>query len=537
MELSAEFHSFEPGNIVLDFLRMKKPVINVELRNDSTVAATGTDSNANAFQLKGFEIEDPDISITVPAGDEKIMVTSSGKGISGAGLSVSRNAGIKLVELEVLKSSMEKMIVRSDSTEIFNADSVNFNITSVKRSGNDPAEMVMENFHIGAVTLNRYIRGDTVELHTGGITLGRIPDFVLQKDSLLNTAFKIPPAKILPSSFFYRTTEKNVGIHQFSVDTREGYFTWDSLELTNRLSRDSFFARQPFEKDYITFSTGKLRADDLRPVVYGKDTTVYMRKLTLDPLHLKVERDKRMPDDTVSYRPLMVQMLKKIVPFPLKIDSVRLEHSEIRHNVLKEKSGNEGSIFFTDINGYIFNVRTFDYKENDSIRIALESKFMGKGQMTFAFRQDYTDSLQGFLMGARMGAFDMKELNRLITPMFNVKINKGELKTLQMRVNGNDRLAYGSMDMYYDALKLSVMDENDRRKKFYSFLVNILVRTKNSKTGIVYAERLREKSVFNYWARISLNGLLTSLGVRKNGAQVRKFYRGLKKQQLPENIF
>jgi hypothetical protein len=91
--------------------------------------------------------------------------------------------------------------------------------------------------------------------------------------------------------------------------------------------------------------------------------------------------------------------------------------------------------------------------------------------------------------------------------------------------------------MYYDDLKLSVMDENNRKKKFQSFFVNLLVKTKNSKTGIVYQERLREKSVFNYWARISLNGLLTSLGVKKNSAQVRRFYRGLKKHQLPEDIF
>ena len=102
--------------------------------------------------------------------------------------------------------------------------------------------------------------------------------------------------------------------------------------------------------------------------------------------------------------------------------------------------------------------------------------------MAFAFRQDYTDTLQGFLMGARMGKFDITELNRLITPLSNVKINQGKLKTLQLKVKGNDRLAYGSMDMYYDDLKLSVMNEENKKKKFQSFLVNLLVRTKNRKT-------------------------------------------------------
>jgi hypothetical protein len=70
-----------------------------------------------------------------------------------------------------------------------------------------------------------------------------------------------------------------------------------------------------------------------------------------------------------------------------------------------------------------------------------------------------------------------------------------------------------------------------------SWLANLFVRGKNNKTGIVYAERLKEKSIFNFWARISVNGLLTNLGVRKNGKQVRKFYKGLKENQLPPDLF
>ncbi len=536
MVIKTEVHSFEPGDIDIGYLGMNKPVIRLELQHDTLNNVT-TDTFSNSITLNEFRLTDPDIFIGVGNASEQISIITSGPLITGGGFYLGKYSGDRLIQLKRLNTSLGNLIVKSDSSEIFNARSVHLETSLLEKGGKDPIIMMLQKFQVGAVNLNRYIKGDTIELHTGGITFGSIPNIVLQKDSLLNTAFKIPPAHILPSSFFYRTAEKNIGIHEFSADTEAGYLTWDSLEVTNRISRDSFFQRQPFEKDYITISTGKLRADDLRPVIFGQDTTVYMRKLTLDPLYLKVERDKRMPDDTVTYRPLLVQTLKKIIPFPLKIDSVNLRHSEVRHNVLKEKSGNEASIFFTDISGYIFNLRTFDYKENDSLRIALESRFMGKGEMVFAFRQDYTDTLQGFLMGGRMGGLDMKEMNRLITPLFNVKINKGYLKTMQLRVNGNDRLAYGSMDMYYDDLKLSVLNDENRKKKMTSFLVNILVRTQNRKTGIVYAERLRDKSVFNYWARISMNGLLTSLGVRKNGAQERRFYKSLKKHQLPANIF
>jgi len=535
--VKTEFHSFEPGNINLEYLGMERPVIRLDILKKDSSKDISADTSSRQFTLKEFNLTEPDIIIGMGNQEEKIVFNSQGKTLSGGGLSITDKAGLRIVELNQFNGKLDKVIVNSDSAEIFNANAVEFDLKSLERIGSAPMQMRMDNFTVGAVNLNRYHKGDTIELKTGGISFGSIPKFVLQKDSILNTAFKIPNAKIFPSDFFYRTPEKNIGIHQFSADTKAGYLMWDSLEITNRLTREEFWAKQPFEKDYLTVSTGRMRADDLRPVIYGSDTTVYVRKLTIDPLYIKVERDKRMPDDTVSYRPLLARTLKKIIPFPLKVDSINLLRSEVRHNVLKEKTGNEGSIFFTGIKGHIINLKTFDYQEHDSLRMALECLFMGQGNMVFAFRQDYIDTLQGFLLGARMGSLDMKELNRLITPMFLVRFDKGKLKSLEMRVKGNDKLAYGSMDMYYDGLTLSVLNEEGKKKNFYSFLVNLIVRTKNNKTGIVYAERLREKSIFNFWARISINGLLTNLGVRKNSAQERRFYRSLKKHQLPQNIF
>ena len=534
--IKSESHAFNHGRVFIDYLGMEKPVISLNI-NEKRKDEEDVDTSTVTFFLKNFLLSDPDIAIGFNSGPEKISFVSSGKEIGGAGLSISKQPGIRRFNLAELRSSLDNTIVQSDSGEIFRTSAIDFDLSEIEHTDHEPIRMGVESFHTGAVMLNRYNKGDTIELHTGDITLGRISKLVLQKDSLLSTAFKIPPVRILPSIFSYRTPEKSISIRHFTVNTEEGYLGWDSLEALSRLTRDSFFSKQPFEKDYITFSTGKLRADDLRPVIYGEDTTVYMRKLTLDPVYLKVERDKRMPDDTVAYRPLLVHMLKKIIPFPAKVDTIQIMRSEITHNLLNEKTGKEGSIFFTDIHGYILNMRTFDYKEHDSIRVSLETRFMGAGYLLFAYREDYTDTLQGFVMGARMGRMDMYELNRLITPLYNVRIDGGIENTLRMRVKGNDRLAYGSMDMNYDDLKVSVLDEENHKKKMSSFLVNILVRTKNNKLGIIYAERLREKSVFNYWSLISLNGLLTNLGVRKNKAQERRFYRSLKKHQLPENIF
>jgi hypothetical protein len=279
-----------------------------------------------------------------------------------------------------------------------------------------------------------------------------------------------------------------------------------------------------------------VRADDLKPVIYNRDTTVYIRKLSLDPLDFKVERDKRVTDDTVKYRPLLARMFNRL-RFPLKLDTINLKNSVIWHNVIDEKTEKEGTIFFTEVNGTVTNIRNFDIQKDDSIRVDLTSKLMSRGQLRFQFRESYEDSIQGFLMSVRMGGMEMQELNRLMIPLNNVRVDRGVIRDVSMRVKGNEYFAYGSMDMNYENLKVSVLNVQNKKKGIVSWLANILVRGKNSKTGIIYTERLTDKSVFNFWSKISLNGLMTNLGVRKNGKQVRKFYRSLEKYELPPDLF
>jgi hypothetical protein len=363
-----------------------------------------------------------------------------------------------------------------------------------------------------------------------------VKNLVLQKDSILDAALKLPPVTVLPGSFRFNTAKAEIGIFNVEVDAERQFLKWDSLTIVNRTPRDIYFAEQPFEKDYITMSTGKVRADELKPVIFYKDTTVYIRKLSIDPLDFKVERDKRRPDDTVSYRPMLAGMFKKL-KFPLRVDTIVLSNSVVWHNVIDEKTEKEGTIYFTEVNGNITNVRNFNVRSTDSIRIDLTSKLMSRGSMKFQFRQSYYDSIQGFVLGVRMGAMEMQELNRLMIPLNNIRVDRGQINELAMRVKGNDHFAFGSMDMNYNNLKVSVLNQENRKKGLISWLANIFVRGQNSKTGLIYTERLKNKSVFNFWSRIALNGLMTNLGVRKNGKQVRKFYKGLEKYELPPDLF
>jgi hypothetical protein len=427
-------------------------------------------------------------------------------------------------------------MIRNGEKEIFRSGHISAGISSFLKKNDLLPMMSISHVNVLDINMRRTHDHDTMEISTGGIMLGRINGMILQKDSLIQTALKLPPAILKPGTFNFSSPVREVSIFNVSLNTDREFLEWDSFALVNRVPRDVYFQRQPFEKDYITLSTGRVRADDLRPVIYGRDTTVYIRKLTVDPVDFKIERDKRVRDDTVQYRPLLANMFQKF-NFPFKLDTVHLKNSVVWHNIIDEKTEKEGTIFFTGVEGYVTNIKNFDFEEKDSVRLNIKADFMGKGPMRFLFREEYKDSLQGFLMNVRMGGMEMKELNRLMIPLNSVRVDKGYIRNVSMRVKGNDFLAFGSMDMNYNNLKVSVLSVKEKKRSISSWLANLFIRGQNSKSGIIYTERLREKSVFNFWSRISLNGLMTNLGVKSNSKQIRRFYRGLEKNQLPVDLF
>jgi len=522
-------------DITVEKLRLTRPVFNVKLHASDT-SEYDTDDQDRRILMRQFELQDPGFNMEWEGNNKQARLSTGGALIQGTNLIWDKKTDSSLLTMDAFTADLRFLSMKEAGDEVLKTGSIKLDMTRFRKPGSHPATLDLQQFHIGKVDMHRTLRRDTIEASTDGVTLGRIPGLVLQKDSLLQTAFKIPPTRVLPGNFVLRSATNKFSIQNLVVNTDEEYLAFDSLEVQNRIPRDSFFARQKFEKDYISFSTGRVRADALRPVLFQKDTAINVRKITIDPLYFTVERDKRVPDDTTKYRPLMTRMLNRL-PFLVRVDTVSLHRSVIWHNVIDEKTEKEGTIFFTNVNGYLSNVKNYALASADSLRMNMQSLLMGAGDLRVQFREAYGDSMQGFLLAARMGSMDMKELNRLMIPLFNVRADRGRILNLSMRVKGTDDLAYGNMVINYNKLKVSLLNEENKKRTLMSWLANVFLRGKNSKTGIVYTERLKEKSIFNFWARISVNGLLTNLGVRKNGKQVKRFYRGLEKHQLPPDLF
>ena len=109
-----------------------------------------------------------------------------------------------------------------------------------------------------------------------------------------------------------------------------------------------------------------------------------------------------------------------------------------------------------------------------------------------------------------------------------------------MRAVGREYLSLGSMKFLYHDLKVEFLDKNDTsrhsvKNQLLKFAANaFVIRTNNSKrTGEVYYERDRNRAVFQYWVKMILSGVTTSVGAKSNKKQIKKYMKELNQKNLP----
>ncbi|MBC6490728.1 hypothetical protein ACFSQD_16815 [Flavihumibacter stibioxidans] len=334
------------------------------------------------------------------------------------------------------------------------------------------------------------------------------------KDSMAKLFTILPQVNFQAEKIEQENDTRQFNLYRISMDAADKSLQFDSLSWTARLSRDSFFRSLAFEKDYITLGTGAGRLREFEYRSSGPRSYWHAGRLNLSDMDLLVERDKRITDDTVTYRPMLIKSLQQL-PFSFMLEEIDLSHARIRYHEINEKNGAESRIWFTEMNGNILHAGNAAIGAGDSLRISLNTKLMGAGPMKFLFSQSYSDSLQGFEILSTVGRMNLDALSPLLQPLVNVRIKSGQADTVWMKVSANDLSASGRISSEYRDLKIHLLQEDGQKRGFMSFLANTVVPNKKKRSSELYRERLRNKSIFNYWGKIALSGLFTNLGIEK----------------------
>jgi hypothetical protein len=316
--------------------------------------------------------------------------------------------------------------------------------------------------------------------------------------------------------------------------------TLDSFVYHPTLSRDSLIAAIPYQTDYKTFHSGPVKFVGFDLERYNKDSIFIASSINIQRPLISVYRDKRPPFRGGVIKPLPAETIKGIT-LPVSIGRINLYNGLLTYTELSPKTNKEGTIVLTNLNASLGNITNRGLQQGDSLSLSLDAMLMDSAQLSLRVKESYTDSLNGFLMTLRMKpASSLTFLNPVFIPLSNIKITSGIVDSLHLRAIGSEYVSLGEMKMFYRNLKIKLLKGGDEtRSSFFrnmlSYMANAFVIKKNNngQSSIVYFERRRDRSFFNYIVKMTFSGMASSVGVKNNKKYMRQYKKELEKGNLP----
>lgn len=341
-------------------------------------------------------------------------------------------------------------------------------------------------------------------------------------------------ARIRTEHFNFRSGKSTITLLNASFTGRERTLSMDSLKLTPILSQHDLVSSSPYQTDYITMASGrvKLQGFDLQKLVDNK--SLVANEIALVDPSIYVFRDKEPPLLEGGRKPFLVEQIKNI-DMPLAIDNVTIDNGKVIY--IEKNKGNrlEGKVSLTQLKGHVTNVTNMRPGTDDSMSFDFTGKLLNKAGFNVQVTQSYSGPAYGFKMKLDLEPAGIVFLNPLVVPLSNVKFRSGNIDKLVMTASGDDNTATGEMEFFYHGLKIRLvrngeLDTSKVIKPVESALINaFLIRRENlDKKGLVYFRRLKDRSFFNYMNNIILSGIVTSVGIKSN----KKYLKQIEKQKV-----
>jgi hypothetical protein len=346
-----------------------------------------------------------------------------------------------------------------------------------------------------------------------------------------------PATKLSLRSILTRLTidQGQLGFESKKITANAGALAWHPSDSSLRVSR---FSVSPRDSRAQTFSKSKWQQDFI--TVQGNDVTVTGIRLSpdrlfpdrashviLDGIKLQASRDKNMPFQH-GLEKLMPTRLLNTLPFPVRVDTVSIRSTNVTYNECSILTGRWSSVTIGEINGSILHLSSRN-NERDTLQVSARGRLFDGHIRDFSYREAYGDSLSSFSARSRISAIDLTQFSQVSIPAAAVSITGGHADTSWANWQGNKYFTFGTMHLFYDNLKIKVLNRKDSTKRgllpaLETWAANLILPGHRKRPAVIFVERDREKFVFNYWVKAQVSGVLSTLNL-KNGSAYKRLYQ------------
>lgn len=285
-------------------------------------------------------------------------------------------------------------------------------------------------------------------------------------------------------------------------------------------SKKTFAEKKKVATDFISVCIDSIQLMDFEKQL---NEQIYIDKIQVFQPNFDVYKDKNFPENT-EYKAILIDLFGDLKT-PIHIKTMELNNMFIKYTELANQAKEAGELYFSDANATISNITNVkdSLQLSHNILITAEAKFYGVGMLKTTMRYKVLSKSGQFDIRGSLGAMSIKEVNKIISKLVPVKVNRGQLENLQFNFSGTRKHSEGEMRFKYSDLNIELLEvdfiNSDFTKKAISRLGNMVMRNANPsgnrvfKIGEIKKDRNANKSMFNYWWVSLQSGFLSTLGV------------------------
>ncbi len=305
------------------------------------------------------------------------------------------------------------------------------------------------------------------------------------------------------------------------------------VKLQNQLTPESYSDQLKWQKDWFNVSCDKIRLSGINWDHLLKDQLLDIKRAAVLDTKATVYRDKNVPFPEDQLRDLPQQMLLD-VDQKIRIDTLRFTGA-ITYREKQLHNLQIAEIRFNDLDATLAGIRTMG-SSNRPMTLAAEGKLLDSASFKVRVNFNMEKARRPFQLTGYLDTFSLNRLNSLLIPIAQVDIKKGVAERVDFEFNADREAARGIMRFRYDNLKVRILDSETMAAKGFdeaikTFFANtFIIKHKNPsfiflKKGTIFTERDKSKSIFNYWGKALLSGVVSSVGIQKSKRNLRKFDR------------
>ncbi len=427
--------------------------------------------------------------------------------------------------ISIDSANLETLQVKSITPPI---DSLNLEVRQEKTAKKDYDLIAAKTISLKDFNLeNKDLHTDSVRLSIKNLSLWA-EEFNFTKEDISNPnslfSVGLVHGEIDGVSMHFDQFRQTAQIKKLAFDTRDKGLSIGNFSLINKLEKFPYTKAFKLRKPWLQVNDGILDISGMNFDAFLREGILEIDSLKIREIQLEVFNNKKIPED-LQRRPAMVHEIFQLIEIPMLVRNTVLENCYIRLEEQPEKdTPRTAHLYFSQLNAQISQLSNLGkVDENNQLSLVADAMLMGKGKINLELNYDLQDSLGNFHLRGTLGKIALKEVNSMLEPEAKVSLKSGTVNRLDFNIYANDYDGYGEVIVRYDDLEIELLNEEYQKdknilRKIGSFLASkVIIKSQNPrkngelKKGVVYARRVKHKSMFYYWWRLVFSGLKSTV--------------------------